>query len=167
MELELLKYLTDEDKKRIAERVYEEELRAFFHEDVRSRAPEIFHGKSAVYDRILEKYISDMNLYHESFVPLFKKDLENEIENLLKNIDNTDFDSISSMIPMHIRHQIQKLATDVIDENKDTLKPIILEKVIKCCNETLLIAFLSDLVRAMNLDQAVKKIINEWEGEKK
>ena len=160
---ELLKYLSDEDKKRIAEKVYEEELRKEIKEDIEKRDPSIFNDAITVYGRILEKYIKSMDLYHEEFIEPFKILLKEDIKEIMENAE-----SIEGRISLKdvIEWKIQELGREVIEENKEELKPIIKEKVFKCCNETLLIAFLSDIVRGMNLDKAVKKLIQESEGDK-
>lgn len=159
---ELMNYLTPEEKHKIAERVYEEELRKQFQIDFEKRSPVIFHDQSVVYTRILDKYISDMNLKHEDFVEPFKSMLQTELQEFI----SVKYSDPDSGLAGHLRWKIQQLAEEVIVENTEELKPIIREKVFKCCNETLLIAFLSDIVRHMNLNEAIKKIINETQGNK-
>ena len=160
---ELLKYLTDEDKKRIAEKVYEEEIRKEIRGDIKKRDPLIFNDKGTVYSRILEKYIKELDLYKYDFIEPFKVQLKEEIIKII-NSDQVKGDDYT--LRDVIKWKIEELSRQVIEENKEELKPIIKEKVFKCCNETLLIAFLSDIVRSMNLDKAVKKLIQESEGDK-
>ena len=160
MNSELLTYLSDEEKKKIAERVYEEELRRLFQEDVAKRIPDIFHDLPTVYHRVLNQYIQEMQLSHEEFIPAMNKLIEKELNAFISEDDDMN------TIAHHIRWRLQILSEEVIQENKDELKPIIRDKVFRCCNETLLIAFLSDIVRKMNLDKAVKQIIQESEGDK-
>ena len=164
MDNELLKYLTDEEKKRIVERVYEEEVRNYIKEDISKRSPSIFEDNTTVYTRILNQYIKDLDLYHYDFIDIFKKRLEEEMDNII-NGNSTEIGSNS--LRTVIEWKIRDIGEEIINESKDELRPIIKEKVFKCCNETLLIAFLSDIVRGMNLDKAVKNIIQETEGDKK
>ena len=169
MDDRLLGYLTEEEKKRIAERVYEEELRKHVKEDIDKRSPSIFHDKSNVYERVLYKYIEELNLYHEDFIECFKKRILDETKMLLR-VDESETetrDTTATILDNLIKWRIQDIGKSVIEENEEELKPIIKEKVFKCCNETLLVAFLSDIVRGMKLDEAVKKIIQESEGDKK
>lgn len=161
---EILNYLSDEEKKKIAERVYEEEVRKSFARDFESRSPIIFTDRSTVYYRLLDRYIDNMGLEKTDFIPYFKETLLSEMKSFTQDLSsdpNRDNDFINT-----IKYRLQRLSEEVIDENKDELKPIIRDKVFKCCNETLLIAFLSDIVRRMNLDKAVKQIIQESEGDK-
>ena len=158
----LFNFLTPEEKKIIAERVYEEELRKQFQADFEKRNPMIFHDQSILYCRILDKYISDMNLKHDDFIEPFKMTLQTELQNFISE----KYADVDSGLYGHFRWKLQQLAEEVIIENTEELKPIIREKVFKCCNETLLIAFLSDIVRKMDLDSAVKKIIAETQGNK-
>lgn len=169
MDSELLKYLTEEDKKRISEKVYEEELRKCIKEDIDKRSPLIFHDKSTLYERIIQKYISDLNLHHEDFIECFKKRISDETKILLSTDTSETYnrDTTATILDNLIKWKIQDIGKSVIDESEEELKPIIKEKVFKCCNETLLVAFLSDIVRGMKLDKAVKKIIQESYGDEK
>ena len=72
MNNELLKYLTDEEKKIIAQRVFEEEIRKSIQEDFAKRDPSIFTNLSTLYNRILSKYIDDMNLYRMIWICIEK-----------------------------------------------------------------------------------------------
>ena len=157
---EIFNYLTDDDKKRIAERVFEEELRKHFREDIEKRNQEIFHDFPTVYHRVLDQYIREMNLTHDNFAPAFKPLIEKEVNDILSGKDD------DNSVAHHIRWRFQVLAEEIISEDKSELKEIIRDKVFRCCNETLLIAFLSDIVRGMNLDKAVKQIIKDSEGNK-
>lgn len=156
----LFDILSNEEKKRIAERVYEEEFRKLFEDDVKLRNPEIFTSRSMVYERVLTKYIDEMNLVHEDFIPYFKEIIHTRSLELLD--ENSAF---SVVYP--ISSKLQKLTKEVIEEDSQELKEIVREKVFKCCNETLLMAFLSDIVRGLNLNEAVKKILKESYGDKK
>ena len=158
---ELMKYLSDDDKKRIAERVYEEECRRLFEEDVKSRSPIIFTDRSTVYFRILDRYIEKMELEKTDFIPYMKETLNRELKEFFEDDEND-----CSAFTTTLKYATGRLVDKVIDENNVELKEIIREKVFKCCNETLLIAFLSNIVRKMDLDKAVKKLIVEMEGEK-
>ena len=160
---ELLKYLSEEDKKRIAEKVYEEEIRKEILKDINEKSPTIFNDKSFVYTRILDQYIEELDLYHSDFIEPFKAQLKEEIEKIIEG-KSTEDDKVT--LRTVIEWAINDLGRLVIEESKEELKPIIKEKVFKCCNETLLIAFLSDIVRGMNLNEAVKKLIQESEGDK-
>lgn len=164
MDNELLKYLNEDEKKRIVERVYEEEIRNYIKKDISERSPYIFENNTTVYTHILNQYIKDLDLYHYDFVDIFKKRIEEEMVNII-NGDSTE-NEINSLRTV-VGWKIREMGEEIINESKDELRPIIKEKVFKCCNETLLIAFLSDIVRGMKLDEAVKKIIQESEGEKK
>ena len=155
---ELLEILTPEERKKIAERVYEEELRKGFQEDIAKRNPDIFHDFPTVYNRVLNKYINEMKLSHEDFIPAINKLIEKELNAFISEDD-------MNTIVHHIRWKLQVLGEEVIQENNDELKLIIHEKVFKCCNEVALIAFLSDIVRGLNLDKAVKKLISEIQGD--
>lgn len=169
MDNELLKYLTEEDKKSIAERVFEEEIRKTIKEDLDKRDLSIFNDKTTIYGRIISQYINEMDLYHEDFIECFKKRISDETKILLST-DMTEIDikdTTATILDNLIKWKIQDIGKSVIEESKEELKPIIREKVFKCCNETLLIAFLSDIVRSMNLNETVKKIIQESEGDKK
>lgn len=165
MDNELLKYLTEEDKKRIAERVFEEELRKTVLDDIQKRSNVIFDGAPTVYSRVLEKYIGEMNLYHHDFIDVFKTKVLEESEHIIRRDKNAD--NNENTLDTVIGWKIQEIGKEVIEESKEELKPIIKEKVFKCCNETLLVAFLSDIVRGMKLDEVVKRIIQESEGDKK
>lgn len=160
---EILNYLSDEEKKKIAERVYEEEVRKSFARDFESRSPIIFTDRSTVYYRLLDRYIDSMGLEKTDFIPYFKETLLSEMKAFTQD---ASLDSENNYLAANIRYKLQRLSDIVIDENADELKPIIRDKVFRCCNETLLIAFLSDIVRQMNLDKAVKKLISESEGDK-
>jgi len=162
---ELLKYLTEDDKKRIAEKVYEEEIRKEIKEDLDKRDPDIFNNQDTIYERILQKYINEMDLYKYDFIDIFKKKVLEEAKHIATR-DRDDADGNNVFLEDIIEWRLKAIGEEVIDESKEDLKPIIKEKVFKCCNETLLIAFLSDIVRKMNLDEAVKKIIKETEGDK-
>ena len=164
MNTELLTYLTDEEKKKIAERVYEEELRKAFQKDYESRDPIIFTSRSTVYYRLLDRYIDKMDLEKIDFIPYFKETLISDLKSFTEGLQ-PDCDRDNPFINT-IRYKLNRLAEEVVEENRDELKPIIQDKVFRCCNETLLIAFLSDIVRKMNLDKAVKQIIQESEGNK-
>lgn len=169
MDDRLLGYLTEEEKKLIAERVYEEELRKHVKEDIDKRDPSIFHDKSNVYERVLYKYIGELNLYHEDFIECFKKRILDESKMLLSTdkSETNNTDTTATILDNLIKWRIEDIGKSVIEESKEELRPIIKEKVFKCCNETLLVAFLSDIVRGMKIDEAVKKIIQESEGNKK
>ena len=156
----ILDVLTPEEKKKIAERIYEEELRKQFQKDYEMRDQDIFHKRSTVYLRVLDQYISEMNLMHEDFIPYFKQLIMTEGSKLVQEDSDT-------MLRYAISSKLNKLGEEILDENHDELKEIIKEKVFKCCNETLLVAFLSDIVRHMELDKAVKRIILETQGDKK
>ena len=161
LNVEIMQYLSDDDKKRIAERVYEEECRRLFEEDLKACSPEIFTNQPLVYIRVLDRYIEKMQLEHEDFVAVMKDDLTREMREYWED-PNNDCSDFAASVHYAVRGMINK----IIIENNAELKEIIREKVFKCCNETLLIAFLSDIVRNMNLDKAVKKLIAEMEGEK-
>lgn len=156
----LLTYLTEEEKKKIAERVFEDELRNYFKEDVAKRSQEIFHDFPTVYHRVLDQYIREMNLIHDDFAPAFKPLIEKEVADILSGKDD------DNAVAHHIRWKFQVLAEEIINEDKSDLKEIIRDKVFRCCNETLLIAFLSDIVRGMNIDKAVKQLVKDSEGSK-
>ena len=164
MDNDILKYLSDEEKHRIAERVYEEELRKCFQKDYESRDPIIFTNRSTVYYRLLDRYIDKMDLEKTDFIPYFKETLASDLKYFIEDI-KSDSDRENLFINT-IRYKLNRLAEKVIEENEDDLKPIIRDKVFRCCNETLLIAFLSNIVRKMDLDKAVKQIIRESEGDK-
>ena len=162
--LDYSNYLNEDEKKKISERVFEEEARNYFHEYMSRVDNLIFHDKPTVYHRVLDKYIRECGLFHDEFIPYIKEVIKKEIDCILNPTDeNNQYNDLSNII----NFQIQHIAVDVINDNKDKLEPIVLDKVIRCCNETLLIAFLSDIVRGMNLDKAVKSIIQEMEGNKK
>lgn len=161
LNVEIMQYLSEDDKKCIAARVYEEECRRLFEADVKSRSPEIFTNQSMVYIRVLDRYIEKMQLEHEEFISVMKEDLTREMKEYWEDPNNDCSDFAAT-----VHYAIQGMVNKIINENNAELKEIIREKVFKCCNETLLIAFLSDIVRGMNLDKAVKKLIVEMEGEK-
>ena len=165
MNNELLKYLTDEEKKTIAQRVFEEEIRKSIQEDFAKRDPSIFDHIPTLYDRLLSKYINEMNLYNESFIPIFRKRVIDEIEYIIKR----DKDDTSNRVTLDsiIDYKLREIGEEVISESKDDLKPIIREKVFKCCNETLLISFISKIIKEMNINKAIEKIMQETEGNKK
>ena len=50
---------------------------------------------------------------------------------------------------LNIRWRLQGLSDEVINENKEELKPIIRDKVFRCCNEILLTEFLADIVETI------------------
>ena len=102
-----------------------------------------------------------MELEKTDFIPYMKETLNRELKEFLEDDEND-----CSTLATTLRYATGRLVDKVIDENNVELKEIIREKVFKCCNETLLIAFLSDIVRKMDLDKAVKKLIAEMEGEK-
>ena len=161
---ELMKYLTEEDKKRIAEKVFEEEMRKEIVSFVNEKSPVIFNDKSTIYTRLLDQYIKELDLYHEDFIEPFKAQLKEEIKKVIEDPSIKEDGSV--ILKTVISWEINDIGREVIKESKEELKPIIREKVFKCCNETLLIAFLSDIVREMNLNEAVKKLIRESEGDK-
>ena len=152
---ELLKYLTDDERKKIAERVYEEELRKFFADDINKRDPSIFHNKSNIYSTVLSKYISEMNLTHDEFIQPLKMQLESELQNFI----SAKYENLDSDLHTHLNWKIQILAEEVINENRDALKEIVKEKVFRCCNEKLLIAFIANIVRSLHLNDAIKKFL--------
>ena len=49
MEIDIDRYLSDDEKKKIAERVYEEELRKKFDNELNTHNPDIYHDKNMVY----------------------------------------------------------------------------------------------------------------------
>ena len=161
LNVELMKYLSDDDRKRIAERVYEEECRRIFNEEMAKRDQALFHNQSLVYTRILDKYISEMDLVHEDFIPAFKDMITNYSKELLaEDSDVTLRYAISA--------KLTAICNEVFEENHDELKEITKEKVFKCCNEKLLIAFISDIVRSLNLNEAIKNLLRndpEWQSD--
>ena len=69
---EIFNYLSEDEKKRIAERIFEDELRKSFQSKYENTFKDIWHDFPTVYARVLDKYISDMKLIHEDFAPLFQ-----------------------------------------------------------------------------------------------
>ena len=67
-----------------------------------------------------------------------------------------------------ISAKLTAICNEVLKENHDELKEITKEKVFKCCNEKLLIAFISDIVRSLNLNEAIKNLLRndpEWQSD--
>ena len=159
--IDLMKYLSDDDKKKIAERVYEEECRKKFNAEITSLQDTIFTDKYVVFHRILDRYINELDLMNEDFIPYFKEMLMNHSSELLaEDSDVTLRYAIST--------KINKIGQEVLDENHDALKDIIREKVFKCCNEKMLIAFIADIVRSLDLNGAIKNLLRndpKWKSD--
>lgn len=149
-------YLTDDEKKKIAERVFEDEVRKSIEEFKRSAYNySSFFSFNTLYRKIVEEYISKMNYVREDFIPEFNK----MIESGKKVIIDSDGDIEYSPLVTAINDKLASIARETIDKDRNQIVSLVHDRLMKVCNEVLPLQIISKTVWDMNLPKESRERI--------
>ena len=153
---DLLNYLTDDDKKKIAERVFEAEIRKTIEEAKQNdyQYSSLF-SFNTIYLQIIKEYISKMNLVSTSFIPEFNK----MIEKGKKSIIDSDGDINYSPMVTAINNKLSEIARESIENDREQIKSLVRERVLKVCDDVLPLQIISKTVWEMDLPKESRERI--------
>lgn len=152
----MMEYLTPEEKKKIAERIFEEEVKKSIEETKRSSYNyHDFFSFNTLYRQIIKEYISKMNLINESFIPEFNE----MIERGKKAIIDSEGDITYSPMVTAINDKLSSIAKESIENDKDEIKTLIHDRILTICNDVLPLQIISKTVWEMQLPEESRKRI--------
>ena len=141
-------YLTDEEMKKIAERVFERELLGYFDEFKKNTYNfQDFFSFQTLYRKIIDQYISKMNFVKESFIPEFNLLIEKGKQEII----DADGDITYSPLVNAINRKLEDIAKESIENDREQIKSLVRERVLKLCDEVLPLQIISRTVYELNL----------------
>jgi uncharacterized membrane protein YheB (UPF0754 family) len=152
MEIKIEKYLSEEQMKTIAEEVFTEKMKADVDRVIQARTC----GKLVdnIFNKIVESYVTEISdKYKDDILKLCKSEISRDQSN------NNDWDDT---LRATIDYKLKETSNVIIDEHIDEIKPIVYSKILRCCNEVSVNAFISDIIRKLDLDKAVKEVLGEY-----
>ena len=156
------KYITPDEMKNIATRVFTEKAEIYFDEIVRNRYgwKEDSETNQSFIDAMLFT-IGEMILDRHGRDNMFLTELimQRIIEEA--NRDFTKEENYDDRLRSQINWKLQSLVEKTINERESEISPIIFEKIKQSADKMLLNAFLSDLIRHFNFDKAIKEVLGD------
>lgn len=141
-------YLTDEEMKKIAERVFERELLGYFDEFKKNVYNfHDFFSFQTLYRKIIDQYISKMNFVKESFIPEFNLLIEKGKQAII----DADGDINYSPLVSAINRKLEDVAKESIENDREQIKSLVRERVVKVCDEVLPLQIIARTVYELNL----------------
>ena len=141
-------YLTDEEMKKIAERVFERELLECFDEFKKNTYNfHDFFSFQTLYNKITDRYISKMNYVKESFIPEFNLLIEKGKQAII----DSDGDITYSPLVNAINRKLEDIAKESIENDREQIKSLVRERVLKVCDEVLPLQIIARTVYELNL----------------
>ena len=141
-------YLTDEEMKNIAERVFERELLECFEEFKKNTYNfQDFFSFQTLYHKIVDQYISKMNYDREDFIPHFNKLIEKGKQAII----DSDGDITYSPLVNAINRKLEDIAKESIENDREQIKSLVRERVLKVCDEVLPLQIIARTVYELNL----------------
>lgn len=152
----MMEYLTEDERKKIAERVFEAQVLKTIEENKRSSYNYTdFFSFHTFYRKIIEQYISKMNYVKEDFIPEFNK----LIERSKQVIRDSDGDLEYSPLLTAINDKLRSIAIESIENDKDEIKTLIHERILKVCDDVLPLQIISKTVWEMNIPKESRERI--------
>lgn len=153
MELDINKYLTEQQMEEIARKIFTEKLEKSI-EDMINRKEQWGRGVfNDVYGKLVEKYAQKINQQYEAKI---EKAIQEEI-NRTKSYDPDYSDTFYETI----HKELHEYAKKIIADKNEELSPIVYDKILSACDDLLFSRIISDLMYKLNLDGTIKDVINE------
>lgn len=151
MDINIEKYLTEDEMKKIAERIYTDRIQAEVDRIIETRIA----GRmvDAIISKIVESYV--LKLSDE-----FKDDLKVLCKSEIDRSVSTTSD-YNDTLRNDIRYTLQTVSKEVIIENNAEIKQLVYDKILECSNEMVAISFVGDIIRSLDLNYAIKEVLSK------
>lgn len=149
MDINIEKYLTEDEMKNIAERIYTERINAEVDRIIEARTAG--NLVEMIFSQIVTSSVTNLSdKFKDNLLSLCESEIARSVSNN-KNYDDT--------LRNDIRYSLQTVSKTVINENIDNIKLVVYDKILECSNEMVAMSFIGDIIRSLDLNTAVKEVL--------